>query len=271
MERGVETSWTVLAFGDVRVELGDDGVATVEVRRPPDNHFDVELIGWIADAYRVCDDDARCRAIVLCSEGRHFCAAADFSGGSKDAATPSTPWDPRDLYAAGARLFETSTPVVAAVQGAAIGGGLGVACTADLRVCTPKTRFCANFARLGIHHGFGLTATLPDIVGPQHARRLLLTSKAVRGPEALAIGLSDLMVEPEGLRAAARELAREVAGSAPLAVRSIKATLDDGRQDRFRDATERELAEQTVLFATSDFLEGVRAAAARREPTFEGR
>lgn len=257
-----------LADGDVRVELGDDFVGTVELNRPPANYFDVVLIGAIADAYERLDGDDRCRSILLCAEGRHFCAGADFTTGS---ASPSTAWEPADLYREAARLVECATPVVAAVQGSAIGGGLGLACTADLRVGTAETRFVANFARLGIHQGFGLTATLPAIVGPQHARRLLLTAAPVRGDEALAIGLCDQVVPVGDLRAAARAVAGELTAVAPLAVRSIKRTLDRDRLERFRAATSLELAEQRVHFETRDFVEGVRAAGERRTPSFEGR
>jgi enoyl-CoA hydratase/carnithine racemase len=254
-------------FGDVGVELTSDGVATVELQRPPSNYFDVELIGSLADAYEALGSDPRCRAILLCSQGRHFCAGAKFGGAER----PGAPWDPVDLYREAARLLEATRPVVAAVQGAAVGGGLGVACTADFRVCTPTTRFSANFARLGIHHGFGLTATLPRIIGPQRTRLLLLTGRAVSGTEALELGLADVIADPEGLRSAARALAVELASAAPLAVASIKQTLDDGRSERFREATARELREQSVHFGTRDFVEGVDAAAARREPVFEGR
>jgi enoyl-CoA hydratase/carnithine racemase len=265
-DRG-QSELTTREFGDVGVELGTDGVAVVELQRPPSNYFDVGLIGSLADAYGALGSDPRCRAILLCSQGRHFCAGAKFGGAER----PGAPWDPADLYREAARLLECTRPVVAAVQGAAVGGGLGVACTADFRVCTPTTRFSANFARLGIHHGFGLTATLPGIIGNQHTRLLLMTGRTVSGTEALGLGLADALADPEELRSAARALAVELASAAPLAVASIKQTLDHGRIDRFREATARELREQSVHFATRDFAEGVDAAATRREPVFEGR
>ena len=96
---------------------------------------------------------------MLCSAGRHFCAGANFADAG-DSGVPA-------LYAHAVRLFSASTPVVAAVQGGAIGGGLGLALSADFRVASPSSRFAANFARLGIHHGFGITVTLPATVGMQ--------------------------------------------------------------------------------------------------------
>ncbi len=167
-------------FGDVSVDIGADYVAEVEIHRPPDNFFDMKLIRSLAEAYDALDADPSCRAIVLCAEGKHFCAGADFSARSRAEALPEE--GAASLYREAVRLFRAQTPVVAAVQGAAIGGGLGLACSADFRVGAPEARFAANFARLGFHHGFGLTVTLPydrrqpagagaPLHGPAPARR----------------------------------------------------------------------------------------------------
>jgi 2-(1,2-epoxy-1,2-dihydrophenyl)acetyl-CoA isomerase len=248
---------------EVTVTLGDDFVATVELHRPPENYFDRALIRALAGAYQALDDDPRCRAIVLCSEGKHFCAGANLTEGLGEG--------PGALYREAIRLFEAATPVVAAVQGAAVGGGLGLACSADFRVGCPQARFAANFARLGFHHGFGLSVTLPAIVGQQHSLRLLYTGQRIGGDEAARIGLCDRLVPAGQVRAAAHELAAEIAGSAPLAVRSIRATMRGDLAARVRAATDREGAEQDRLRVTADWAEGVRATAERRPPRFEGR
>jgi len=253
-------------YGDVSVKTGGDHVATVELHRPPNNHFDLDLIASLADAYEAIDRDGDCRAIVLCAEGKHFCAGADF-GGRRDGVTAGQ----RHLYEEAVRLFEARTPVVAAVQGAAIGGGLGLAMAADFRVASPKARFSANFARLGFHHGFGLTVTLPAAVGQQHALELLYTGRRVTGEEALRIGLCDRLAVATDLRAEAYALAAEIAGSAPLAVRSIRETMRGDLAERVRAALVRERAEQERLNQTEDFREGVRATAERREARFTGR
>ena len=250
---------------DVTVSLGEDFVATVELHRPPDNYFDRALIRTLADAYQALDADPRCRAIVLCSEGKHFCAGANLSGGD------GLEGGPGSLYREAVRLFEAVTPVVAAVQGAAVGGGLGLACSADFRVGCPQARFAANFARLGFHHGFGLSVTLPAIIGPQHSLELLYTGRRIGGDEAARIGLCDRLVPAEEVRDAAHALAAEIAGSAPLAVRSIRATMRGDLAGRVRAATDREAAEQNRLRQTADWREGVAAMAQRRPPRFEGR
>jgi len=252
-------------YGDVTVAVRDL-VATVEIHRPPNNHFDLGLIESLADAFEALDGDDACRAIVLCSEGKHFCAGADFGGANRPIASGG-----RHLYDEAVRLFSTRTPVVAAVQGAAIGGGLGLAMAADFRVACPEARFAANFARLGFHHGFALTVTLPAAVGQQHALELLYTGRRVPGEEALRIGLCDRLVSADRVREEALGLASEIAASAPLAIRSIRETMRGDLVERVRAATDRERAEQERLNRTEDFREGVRATAERREPRFTGR
>jgi 2-(1,2-epoxy-1,2-dihydrophenyl)acetyl-CoA isomerase len=253
-------------YGDVTVTLGDDFVATVELHRPPHNYFDQTLIRSLADVYQSLDADPRCRAIVLCAEGKHFCAGANL-GGDGDGLGGG----PASLYREAIRLFEASKPVVAAVQGAAIGGGLGLACSADFRVACPEARFAANFARLGFHHGFGLTVTLPAVVGQQQSMVLLYTGRRIGGEQAASIGLCDLLAPADRVRAEAHALAAEIAVSAPLAVRSIRATMRGDLAGRIRAATDREAAEQDRLRGTADFSEGVHAMAERRPPRFEER
>ena len=235
----------------------------VEICRPPNNFFSMDVVAGIADALEELDGDDRCRAVVLCAQGKHFCAGADFSGDHS--------YTTAELYAEAVRIFRTQTPVVAAIQGAAIGGGLGLALAADFRVASPAARFSANFARLGFHQGFGLSVTLPRLVGEQTAAQMLFTGRRVTGDEAVALGLADHLVPPGELRDAAHDMAREIALSAPLAVRSIRATLRGDLADRVEAATNHEAAEQARLRATDDFSEGVRAMAERRNPNFGGR
>ncbi len=249
-------------MSDVSVELADDYVATVELHRPPNNFFDVALVSAIADAYEDLQTGP-CRAIVLCSEGRHFCAGADLTSGTERTVG--------ELYGHALRLFEAELPVVAAVTGGAIGGGLGLALSADFRVASAESRFAANFSRLGFHHGFGLTVTLPDVVGHQAAASLLYTGRRIGGAEALSIGLCDrLAATTDDVIIEARAMAVELALAAPLSVRAIRATMRRGLPQRVREATEIERAEQNRLRRTADFAEGVAASSQRREPLFKG-
>jgi 2-(1,2-epoxy-1,2-dihydrophenyl)acetyl-CoA isomerase len=256
-------------FGDLTLTVDDDMVATVEMHRPPNNFFDITLIRALADIYQTVDDDPRCRAIVLSAEGKHFCAGADFTGQST--ADRVGTGQGNQLYVEAVRLFAAKTPVVAAVQGGAIGGGLGLACSADFRVGCPEARFAANFSRLGFHHGFGLSATLPRIVGNQHTLDMLYTGRRVPGEEAFAMGLCDRLVPLDQVRTEAHAMAVSIARSAPLAIRSIRETMRGDLAEAVRLATDRENHEQDWLRSTADWTEGVRASAERREPSFVGR
>jgi enoyl-CoA hydratase/carnithine racemase len=250
---------------ELTVDLGADYVATLEINRPPSNYFSVSLIGQIADACEKLAADGRCRAIVLCSAGRVFCAGADFT----DAAAVGSPGGPH-LYDLAIRLFEQPLPIVAAIQGPAIGGGLGLAMAADFRVAAPEARFAANFALLGIHQGFALSVTLPAVVGQQAALELLYTGRRVSGEEAQAIGLADRLASSDVLRAEAHALAAQIAAAAPLAVRSIRATMRGGLAAEATEAMARERAEQERLMQTTDWREGLAAVSQRRVANFSG-
>jgi enoyl-CoA hydratase/carnithine racemase len=256
------------APAEISVEV-QDLVAIVEIHRAPHNFFDFELIRGLADRYQTIDADPRARAIVLCSEGSAFCAGANFAARAQ--------WGEERLenqagvlYEEAVRLFRAKTPVIAAVQGAAVGGGLGLALSADFRVAAPEARFSANFVRLGLHPGFGLTHTLARAIGRANAELMLLTGRRVKGEEALAMGLVQELVPLAELRARAIDLAREIARGAPLSIDAIRASQRGDLAERVAAATAEELAIQTRLKRTADFAEGVAAMSERRVPQFRG-
>jgi len=247
-------------------------VTLLEIRRPPLNFFDLALIRQIADALDVLDKDMECRAVVLASQGKAFCAGANFNrpaGFAGDAA--SGDGTTGDLYREAVRIFSNKKPVVAAVHGAAIGGGLGLAVSADFRVTCPEARFAANFTRLGFHPGFGLTVTLPELIGRNNAELMFYTSRRVTGEEAHRMGLANVLVPQDQVRAEAFKLAQEIAENAPLGLMSTRATLRAGLAERVRKQTDHELAEQTWLRQTEDHKEGIKATEERRVPNFKGR
>lgn len=245
-------------------------VSLVELCRPPHNFFDHALIRQLADVFEQLDATASCRALVLASQGSAFCAGANFNDDnqsvSRETATPMNP-----IYHEALRLFSCRKPVVAAVHGPAIGGGLGLALVGDFRISCEEARFSANFSRLGFHPGFGLSVTLPRLVGLQAAQRLFYTGARIDGREALAIGLADELVPQDQVRVRALEFAQDIAVSAPIAVESIRATLRQGLVEQIHAAVLRESAEQYKQFKTADFKEGVKAMTERRLPRFEGR
>lgn len=257
------TTPTTTEFGDVTARLDDGHVAEVELHRPPANYFDAALLSGVVDAVAWAES-AGSRVVVLCAEGRHFCAGLDFG-------TSDRPGDGvlAILYRTAHRLIDGPLPMVAAVQGSAIGGGLGLALAADFRVAASSSRFSANFARLGFHQGFGISLTLPATVGRQRALELLTTGRRIGGEEALAIGLVDRLVDDP--RVGAHELAAEIAASAPLAVRSIRSTIRADLVDGFAAMVVHERGEQMRLMETADFQEGIAASMARRPPEFHGK
>jgi enoyl-CoA hydratase/carnithine racemase len=265
-------------FKDIAVEV-DGFVALVEIRRPPFNFFDQDLIAEIADALEALDKTDDCRAIVLAAEGKAFCAGADFSAGGdfseRDADRGddegARPLQANHLYLEAVRLFRTAKPIVGAIHGAAVGGGLGLAMVPDFRVTCPESRFCANFTRLGFHPGFGLTETLPAAIGHNAAALMFYTSRRIKGDEAHAMGLADVLVPQAEVRDAAMALAAEIAENAPLGLISTRQTMRAGLAERVAAATDRELAEQTRLRQTEDFAEGVKAMGERRVPNFAAR
>jgi enoyl-CoA hydratase/carnithine racemase len=271
---GSDPSGHMGPFKDIGVDLDSTMVATIEIRRPPHNFFDIDLIRQIADACEALDRDPACRAIVLAAQGTAFCAGAKLGDGAnvQDVlAKRSEGGQTGHLYIEAVRLFRTAKPMVGAIHGPAVGGGLGLALVPDLRVTCPEARFCANFTRLGFHPGFGLTHALPALIGPSKAAMMFYTSRRVPGEEALRIGLADVLVPREEVRSAAQKLAAEIAQNAPLGVLETRATLRAGLAERVRTATVIELEKQTRLRQTADFKEGVEAVNQRRTPKFTGR
>jgi enoyl-CoA hydratase/carnithine racemase len=242
-------------------------VAVLEIRRGPENYFDRIILGEIADVATSLQGDGDIRAIVLCSEGKHFCAGANFASHELETDRDASS---RKLYTEAIRLFDLELPIIAAVQGSAVGGGLGLACAADFRVGSASSRFTANFAALGFHQGFGLSVTLPRIVGHQVAQDLLYTGRRVTGQRAFEVGLVDRLVTEGQEREAAISWAQEIAASAPLAVRAIKRTLRHPLIEQVRAALELELSEQSRLWKTKDSVAGIAANLARETPTFTG-
>lgn len=257
------------AYGDHLKVATEGHVATVTIDRPPNNHVSVDLMRDLADALEALDQDNRIRAVVLTSAGRAFCAGADLVSPTGIGGTGMSGID--SLYEQAVRLFSVETPIVAAVQGAAVGAGLGLALVADFRVAAPEARFSANFVKLGFHPGFGLTHTLPRLIGHQRASLMFLTGRRIRGEQALEWGLVDEVVPLHELLPAARALAEEIAENAPLAVIATRNTLRSELAGAVRAQTSHEHAEQTILRATEDFAEGVRAVQERRPGVFKGR
>ncbi len=210
-------------FKDLGIST-EGAVGIVEIQRPPHNFFDNSLINQIADAFEAFDRDDKIRAYVLCAQGKSFCAGADFANRPRTGANETG----KHLYKEATRIFRAKKPSVGAIQGPAIGGGLGLALATDFRVAAPEARFAANFTRLGFHPGFSLTFTLPRLIGQQKANLMFYTGRRIGGEEAVQWGLADALAPLADVRKEALKLAQEIAESAPLALMSTRETMRRG-------------------------------------------
>src|SRR5215469_14753491 len=191
-------------YGEISFER-EGNVAVLTIDRPPHNHVSVQLMRDLADALFDVDEERELRVSVLRAAGKSFCAGADL------AAPSGVGGGVNSLYIEAVRLFSARKAIVAAVQGAAVGAGLGLALVADFRIATPEARFTSNFVKIGFHPGFGISYTLPRIVGEQRAALMCLTGRRLKGDEALAWGLVDELVPIDELKSAALRLANEIA------------------------------------------------------------
>ena len=244
-------------------------VALLTFSNPPINFATVSLLRLIADELERLDQEPEIRAVVLAAEGKVFCAGADLVSANGFGASTADPL--REFYDQAIRIYECRKPIVAAVQGAAIGAGLGLAVAADFRIAAPEAKFAANFTKLGFHPGFGLTYTLPRLIGIQNASQMFLTADRYSAEECAAWGLIDKIVGADQLHASALAFANKISVNAPLALLSTRATLRGKLVDEVKAQLIHEHQQQLLLQPTEDFAEGVRATAERRPGNFKGR
>lgn len=255
---------------DIDVRIGADHVAVVEFSHGKHNFLNGRLTAALAATCEKLAEEGEARAILLCSSGRHFCAGADFSD-SEQGDFFAEVKEGEHPYDAMVRILEQPLPIVAACQGVTTGGGLGIALLCDFRFASPESRFAAPFARLGMHQGSGISVTLPRVIGQQNTRDLMYTGRRIDGTEAHAIGLVDRLASVGDLRATAHAHAAEIAATAPITLRSIRATLSAELVAEVRVAIEHEKVQQALQRATADHAEGIDADLNRRVPIFQGR
>lgn len=255
-------------YTEPAITVNHDGhVGVIELNRPPHNFFDLAMVSAIADALDQLQANKSCRVVLLQANGSAFCAGANFSGRENPEQRSPTRINP--IYQEALRIFSFGKPIVAAIEGPAIGGGLGLALTADFRISCAQARFSANFNRLGFHPGFALSYTLPSLIGKQMAAWMFYTGARIDGDRAKEIGLVDFITTREEVRNASLTLAREIATSSPRAVQSTRQSVRADMLPQIRNAIARESEQQAQHFAGPDLTEGVRAMAERRLPVFE--
>lgn len=249
----------------------EDHVATVTLNRPDNrNSMTPDLLSGLSEAMdRACAEEG-VRCVVITGRGKSFCAGADFRSRA-----PSADLPPHErsfaMYSHFLRVLDVPVPVIAAMNGHAIGGGLGLAVVCDLRVANREAKYGANFVRLGLHPGMATTWLLPRLMGVPRATELLLTGRIVSGAEAAEMGLVNYATPPERVLPKALELAGEIAGAAPLAVRWTKQSIYRHADWDPVSAARYEAHVQSRSFETEDHREGVAALLEKRAPRFRGR
>jgi enoyl-CoA hydratase len=260
----------------VQLERTDDGVAVLTLDDPERRNAMTETMGDDLTA-RCAElaDDTSVRAVVLTGAPPAFSAGGDLDM-LEDLGRRAREegFDATDHMRAFYRRFlavrDLPQPVVAAINGHAVGAGLCVALACDLRIVAAEAKVGLNFARLGLHPGMGGSWLLPRTLGEQQAKLWLYTGRLFSGLEAAADGLA-LEALPAGqVLDAARGLAAEIAAASPVVVRQLKATLATLPPD-LDAALDREAAAQAVNYASEDLAEGLAAGRARRAPSFPGR
>jgi enoyl-CoA hydratase len=241
----------------VRVER-DDAIATIRLDRPPMNALNAQGQDEIAAAAEEVDADPAVRAVVLFGGEKVFAAGADIKE-MAEATFAQVAVDSRRLQAAFTAVARIGKPVVAAVTGYALGGGLELALCADFRVAGEGTRVGQPEILLGIIPGAGGTQRLPRLIGPARAKDIVFTGRFVSAAEALAIGLVDTVVPDAEVYRAARDLAARFVTGPAVALRAAKQAIDGGLEADLDTGLEIERLHFAALFATEDQRTGMRS------------
>jgi len=209
------------------------------------------------------------RAIILSGAGRAFSAGGDLDMLEKKRKLSGEENRLRmlDFYHSFLGILSLKIPLIAAINGHAVGAGLCLASACDMRIASKKAKLGLTFTKLGLHPGMGASYFIPRIIGQSSAYELLLTGRVIEAEEALRLGLVNRVEEPEKVEEAAVTLAEEVASSGPESVRQLLETLR-GRQEDLERVLEREALCQAVNYASKEFAEGVKAAREKRQPQF---
>jgi len=235
------------AVGVHRTDPDASGVGIVEIRRGAETYVTAQVLRAVLAELRVLDDDPGCGAIVVRSAGKHFCAGRDWRAVREPEDTAAA------IYETAPGLLSCGTPWIARLTGGSIGVGMGLALCADYRIAADSAYFWPRFVAIGIHHGFGLSATLPWLVGPQRATEMLSTGRKVSMPEALTTGLVDRVAPLDRLDAEVAAFAAHLAAQPRAALQAIKQTMRADLRVAFASAIVREQEQQGELYESEDF------------------
>lgn len=260
-------------FECVLAEVGDH-VATITLNRPHRrNALNYQAYDELERSLRAASDDPQVRCVIVTGADPAFCSGDDVGeimAGPKSVSAAPAPREPTATPAAMAAL-ECAKPLIAAVNGAAVGWGMELALFADIRIASEKARFGELFVKRGLVCDVGGFYRLPAVVGPAKAAELLFTGDLFDAAEALRIGLVSQVVPHEALLGAAKDLAARIGANPPLAVQALKAGLSRSAYGDPREIGAWAIGEIRRLMKTEDHREGVASFLEKREPVFRGR
>lgn len=247
-------------------------IATIRLDRADNrNSMTPDLLEGVSNAVAQVRGEADVRCVVITGSGDTFCGGKDFK--SAAAVDESIPAHERTyaIYSHFLSVLELEVPTIAAMNGDAVGGGLGLSLVCDIRVANADAHYGAPFVRVGMHPGMASTLLLPRFMGVPNATELLLTGRVVNGAEAQRLGLVNHAVSPDDVLPKAMTIAEEIASAAPLAVRWTKRSINDALSADIKASAYREAMQQSRSTETDDFNEGVRAHLKGERPDFKGR
>lgn len=258
--------------------LSYEGIWLLRLNHPESsNALSYEVIDALITALKVADSDHSCRVVMLTGEGRSFCAGGDVKAmKNRSGMFAGESFELKRLYENGIQLIPKTIeaftkPLIALVNGAAIGAGCDLACMADLRLASSEARFGETFVKLGLVPGDGGAFFLSRIVGYSRAMEMFLTGKLYNSAEALEMGLVSQVVPAGELLKVGASLAHSIAANAPVAVALVKRALKESRLHSLESHLDLISTYQAITQRTEDHFEGVDAILSKRAPKFKGK
>lgn len=262
----------------IELEKLDQGIAVLTLDRPQSaNALTLPMVARLRSTIAALNDDRQVRVLVLAARGKAFCAGLDLKEVLMGEDAPQGPIENMDLQERFAGLMSEVAgarfPVVAAINGAAVGAGMGLALAADVRIVGPGAKFLVGAVKVALSAGeCGISYHLPRLIGGGRAFELMLTGRAVDAGEAHAIGLATTLAGEEDLLDAALKVARQIAANSPYAIKHTKQVMHANIDaPGLEAALELENHVQCLALGTEDFREACRAFAEKRVPQFTGR
>ncbi len=257
-------------YENIKYEL-NDGLAVVTINRPQAmNALNMDVLSELYDAFNAIENDEAVRAVIVTGEGRAFVAGADIAQMNKLNALEG-----RQMMINGHQVMNKiealSKPVIAAVNGFALGGGCELAMACDIRIASEKAKFGQPEVGLGIIPGFGGTQRLSRLVGRGMAKYLIFSAEIIGADEAYRIGLVEKLAAPEELMAEAEKIARSIMSKAPIAVSTAKSAINNGFDMDIKSASVFEIETFTAAFGSEDKTEGMTAFLEKRPAEFKNK